>query len=129
MTQELSTNVFLHFPIVFISLCSSFSELSEEYSKSVIDTFCKLRTIDYKKIIPFPESSNFAPPRLPWDSSFEVNLEGLNFSNTKSQLELTPKPQIAKIDFKITAKPNIQLRGKTGNTAKKPKSSFASLGF
>lgn len=129
LTQELSTNVFLHFPVVFISLCSSFTEIGENYKNEIYDTFCKLRTIDYKKLIPFPESTNFAPPRLPWDPSFEVKLETLKFSNAKTQFDFTPKPQIAKIDFKITAKPNIQLRGKSNNVTKKPKSSFDSLGF
>lgn len=129
MTQELSTNVFLHFPVVFISLCSSFSEISEEYIKKIIDTFCKLRTIDYKKLIPFPDGTNFAPPRLPWDPSFEESIESLKLSNSKPQISFTSKPQIAKLDFKITAKPNTQLRGKNSNVSKKPKSSFDSLGF
>lgn len=128
MTQEMTTNVFLHFPVVFVSLCSSFTEIGDEYKKLVFDTFCKLRTIDYKNLISFPQGTDFAPPRLPWDSSLEVNLDNLKLSN-KKLLNITPKPQITKIDFKITAKPNIQLRGRASNVAKKPKSSFDSLGF
>ena len=124
LTQEMTTNVFLHFPVVFFSLCSSISKLADEYRMNVLETFRQLRTIDMKKIIPFQISEQPNFPELPWDPSFEVPIEGVQIVQTP-----TLKPQIAKVDLTINAKPNFQLRGKPGNITKKPKSSLDSLGF
>lgn len=129
LTQEMTTNVFLHFPIVFISLAGSFSTICEQYKEICLETFCQLRTIDQQNVIQFPIDPNcFALPPLPWDDSFNMKLDGIVIQQIPKNLA-TPKPHIAKIDFTISAKPNTQLRGKISNMGKKPKSALDSLGF
>lgn len=126
LTQEMSPSVFVHFPIVFLSLSASIVSLSKDYIQEVLLLFRRLRTFAHRNVIEFPsdssKSSNFAS--LPFDPCLEVDL---------SEIGIVPvvvvKPSIEKIDFKLSGRPQTQLRGRSTGPAQKPKSSLDSLGF
>ena len=128
LTEEISANVFIHFPIVFISLSSTISEMSKEMITNIFSVFCTLRTFDEKKIFQFPkdtQSPEYYLP-LPWIPEFEVEL---NLPKpTLSPPIPIPISTSTKIDLKITGKPISQNRNIKGIT-KKPKSTLGSLGF
>jgi hypothetical protein len=123
LTQELSVPVFVHFPVAFLSLSASLASLSGDYAKDALLLFSRLRTLDRAAAIDFPEDPAREPPELPWDPSFEVPLDGVAAAAPAA------KVAIAKLDFRIEAKPVAQLRGKPPPAAQKPKSSLESLGF
>lgn len=125
LTQELHPSIFLHFPIIYISIASSLSSIAEEIRPKIFQMFLKLRTIETRNLIDFPDDGFSGIPSLPWDPAFEVNLDNYD---KQINLNLKPKPLVQKIDFKITQKPNTQLRGKS-TVSSKPKSALDALGF
>jgi hypothetical protein len=126
LTQEFSPSIFLHFPVVFMSLSASLHWLAEEYRKEVFLLFCRLRTFDHMNLIEFPDSDDYGYPELPWDSSFQVSLESISIIKPSVDLKT---PKIPAIDFEIKGKPNVQLRGKTATPVEKRTSALDSLGF
>jgi hypothetical protein len=124
LTQELSTGVFLHFPVVFISLASSIACLSQEFANEAALVFCTLRTVGHFRLIEFPEDPTLRFPELPWDQSFERPLPTASVGPLVSV-----RPVAAKIDFQITGRPQTQLRNKPAPVQARPKSALDSLGF
>ena len=129
LTQELSANVFIHFPIVFISVSSSLSEMSKEIIQITFPVFCTLRTFDQKKIIQFPKDPQYPENSLPlpWIPEFGVELN-LPSTPSKPSLPSISKVMPTKIDLKMTAKPISQNRNMKV-APKKLQSSLGSLGF
>lgn len=136
LTQEMTTKVFLHFPVLYTSLASSISMICYEMINKTVDLFCYLRTLDHEKIIQLPttdEENDYQKPLwndLPWDDSFKVVIKDLPTIKQQVKPPQTYHPKQNNVDFKITSKPNAQLRGrKQTNLQVKPKTSLDSLGF
>ena len=124
LTQEMHPSVFLHFPVIFISLASSLTSLSREYINHLMLLFCRLRTFSHKQLIHFPPASHQGFPELPFDTSLEVDLREIGIVEVAAQ-----KPVLEAIDFRIVGRPQTQLRGRSAGPVQKPKSSLDSLGF
>ena len=127
LTQELTLTVFLHYPIAFISLSSSLSNLSCSYQLILFNLFCKLITFEKKKILPFPinEIDNF--PLIPFDETLiietSLNLDQLNLIDNNKQ-------NISKINLSLNLKPSVNQRNNNSKIInKQPISALSNLGF
>lgn len=136
LTQEMTTKVFLHFPVLFTSLASSISMICVDMIGKTVELFCHLRTLDHEKIVQLPTSSEeegYERPLwndLPWDDSFVVKIKGIPAVAMPAKPSQQYQLKQNKVDFKITSKPNAQLRGrKQVSTQAKQKTSLDSLGF
>ena len=125
LTQELSPSVFVHFPIVFISLAASITALSKDYIGELMLLFQRLRTFSQKNVVDFPNDASCSGfGDLPFDASLETDLSQIGIVAVT-----VAKPVVEKIDFKLSGRPQTQLRGRSAGPAQKPKSSLDSLGF
>lgn len=125
LTQELHPSVFTHFPIVFISLSASIVSIVGEWSNELFLLFRRLRTFSMKEYIAFPDDPDMKFPELPTDASLEANLAEIGVV----AIQAPKKPVVEKIDFKLSGRPQTQLRGRPVGIAQKPKSALDSLGF
>jgi hypothetical protein len=55
ITSEMTSQLFLHFPVSYLSIVSSISQISEKLLADVFDSFCVLITILYEKLLPFDD--------------------------------------------------------------------------
>jgi len=122
-TQEMTTSIFLHYPIAFVSVSSSISCLSKEIKSKILSLFMNCRTYEMKSMLPFPNDNEIVFPQLPSDPSLIVDKIVVDSSRTTIE-----KPIISKIDISNSIKPSANQRD-TMKITQKPKSSLASLGF
>lgn len=124
LTEEMTTSVFLHYPIAFTSLGSSITSIAEELQTKIFDLFKKFRTMEQTNFIPFPDGEDPTIfPSLPWNDDFKVQLE---VSAAEKPIKISPT--INKLNLTASVKPSAGLRGKP-KTAGKPKSALSNLGF
>lgn len=123
LTEEMTTSVFLHYPVAYTSLASSLSKMSKEYAVKTIALLSKFRTMEHKNFLPFQNSENDFPP-LPWYDEFITTLD---VESAIEPVEI-PMANLKKLNISMNIKPAITAKPNKP-AGSKPKTSFSGLGF
>jgi hypothetical protein len=100
-------------------LCSSIASISKEYRESAFELFCKLRSMEKNKFLPFPNVEDaWDPPVVPYNDDFIVDL---GIDSVEIVEPVVPKaPSIKKLDIKVNVKATgAPIKAKGGNKPKK----------
>ncbi|EAX88449.1 hypothetical protein TVAG_331650 [Trichomonas vaginalis G3] len=123
LTEEMTTSVFLHYPVAYTSLASSLTKMSKDFTLKIANLICKFRTMENNKFLPFQAGDSDFPP-LPWNDTFITTLD------VESAIEPVEIPQnnLKKLNISMSIKPTISAKHNKP-AGSKPKTSFSGLGF